>query len=330
MLSNVPCQVYEHTKTSLVCETVPEHSVPALPFDAVVYDLVRLLVRRKDVSVECLTSEENRISEHQVGSGSNHAHPPTNTHSITFPSFARRMQSELLLEKLHADETDANWDDVGTAAVAHLLRRYLETLPVAVVPSGLFRSMLYASESNMSAWLLSDMEMKSMETGKTIQDWDQHRVALKSMVGLIFAITKRSMAGTIEEIRARAADVDLPSEDLLKVLSDFSRLSRQAASFFASGLLRPAIEDDIIRQKPWGSKVEQPPEEGSSLGFRTCPKRPKPRSKLTETEAVSAFVSNKEYLEVVDRIMKLRENIRTLARLPSKQRNPLVEVWRTG
>ena len=325
--AHLPFQVYDHTESS--CEIVPEESVPALPFDVVVYDLVQLLVRRKDATVECLASY-NHISEDQVGTRSTHVSnprsPAANTYSLVFSMLVCCTQYELLLEKLHADETHANWDDVSSTAVAHLLKRYLETLSDALVPSDLFKSMLHASEANMSAWMLSDEEIKSFETGKPIQNWTQHRVALKSMVGLIFAIAKRSMASTIEEIRARVADDDLPTEDMRKVLSEFSECSRQAASFFASGLLRPAIEDDIIQQKPWERLVNMPSDQ-TSLGFRSCPRRKKPPSKSTEEEAVAAFISNKEYLEVADSVVKNKNVIKiNMARLIAGQRQPLVEV----
>ena len=44
----------------------PEDRMPALPFDVVVYDLVQLLVRRDDCSVDSLVLPDTRIPEDQV------------------------------------------------------------------------------------------------------------------------------------------------------------------------------------------------------------------------------------------------------------------------
>lgn len=48
------------------CTVAPEDRMPALPFDVVVYDLVQLLVRRDDCSVDSLVLPDTRISEDQV------------------------------------------------------------------------------------------------------------------------------------------------------------------------------------------------------------------------------------------------------------------------
>ena len=77
-------QVFGYNKTS--CRVPQELRLPTLPFDAVVHDLVRLLAKRKDCSVACLSSRV-RISEDEV------MRPPRDyslthslTHSLAHPS----------------------------------------------------------------------------------------------------------------------------------------------------------------------------------------------------------------------------------------------------
>ena len=56
-------QVFGFNKAS--CRVPQEDRLPTLPFDAVVHDLARLLVNRKDSSVACL-SPRARLSEDEV------------------------------------------------------------------------------------------------------------------------------------------------------------------------------------------------------------------------------------------------------------------------
>ena len=123
------------------------------------------------------------------------------------------------MEKVHTHKAHAGWDEVSTTAIAHLLKRFLETLPVAVVPSALFDSMLHGSEARLAEWLHGKAEIISIQDGKTtINDCNQHRVALKCLLGLIIAIAKRSMADHIARTRAEAMKGDVPTAELHNLL----------------------------------------------------------------------------------------------------------------
>ena len=229
----------------------------------------------------------------------------------------------------------ASWDGVSTTAIAHLLKRYLETLPVAIVPSSLFKSMLFANEGNMSTWLREGYVMKSMETGKEITNWNQHCVALKSVVGLIFAMAKGSMAETITQMRARAAHGDLPSGELIKFLTEHTALVRQAASFFAPGLLRPEIEDKIIAQPPWEKLVTMPCEI-PALGFSVMSPREVPVVSMSEADdAASAFTKNQDFNRLAGMVLGTKNSIKlamcsiNIGSSPyTGPANPLAEVHR--
>ena len=242
---------------------------------------------------------------------------------------------EVLLRKLQADNILTDWDAVSSPAVVHLLRRYMETLPRAVVPAVFFETMLAASEGKMQQWLLGGREMKSAVTDEVLPNSDQHRFALKTILGLILSIAENSVAaGNAEQVRDGAA-AGVGGVAPVKV---FAQYIRQAVVFFAPVLLRNRIDNDVLRQPHWEKLVEKSIAETNindnwpiALGFKTESQRPLKRRKrdVGETERLSRFLSDTTFKRILT-------NYRTMATTNMKSkshskilpqtRQPLVEV----
>ena len=249
------------------------------------------------------------------------------THADCFPA----TQMEVLLKKLQADNILTDWDAVSSPAVVHLLRRYMETLPRAVVPAVFFETMLAASEGKMQQWLLGGREMKSAVTDEVLPNSDQHRSALKTILGLILSIAENSVAaGNAEQVRDGAA-AGVGGVAPVKV---FAQYIRQAVVFFAPVLLRNRIDNDVLRQPHWEKLVAVTNSLWDwpvALGFKTESQRPLKRRKrdVGETERLSRFLSDTTFKRILT-------NYRTMATTNMKSkshskilpqtRQPLVEV----
>ena len=223
------------------------------------------------------------------------------------------------MEKVHTHKAHAGWDKVGTTVIAHLLKRFLETLPVAVVPSALFDSMLHGSEARLAEWLHGKAETFPTQDGKTINNCNQHRVALKSLLGLIIIIAKRSMANHIAQMRAEAMKGDVPTAELHNFLGKYSVFSRQAASFFAPGLLRPASEDDVVCERVW-RKAATYPAEVSFSGFYDPPtprSRPPPPSEAFIAWAVGSSRNRANWQLTI--LKRMRNVLRLITSLSLKR-----------
>lgn len=238
------------------------------------------------------------------------------------------MQMELLLKKLQADNILTDWDAVSSPAVAHLLRRYLETLPRAVVPAVFFETMLSASEGKMRQWLLGGREMKSAVTDEVLPNSDQHRCALKTILGLILGIAANSVAGgNPEQVRDGGA-AGVGGVAPVKV---FAQYIRQAVVFFAPVLLRNRIDNDVLRQPHWERSVTVRNSFGDlpvALGFKTESQRPlKRRKRDVGAERLSRFLSDTTFNRILTKYRDMpKMKKESLVKILPQTRQPLVEV----